>query len=107
MLPAFRYHPDPLRTGSVVAADTECVCCGESRGYVYAIAPIAEEDIEPETLCPCFNVSTAARTCSTSTSRDIESALGLPAQFGQRGQDLLTFGRVLVRPHHRVDRGKA
>jgi len=61
-LPVFRYHPDPLRTGSVVASDSECVRCGEARGYVYALAPIAEEDIEPETLCPwCIEDGSAAR----------------------------------------------
>ncbi|WP_274521918.1 CbrC family protein [Burkholderia pyrrocinia] len=35
-LPAFRYHPDPLATGSVIRSDARCVCCGDARGYVYA-----------------------------------------------------------------------
>jgi uncharacterized protein CbrC (UPF0167 family) len=61
-LPAFRYHPDPRRTGSVVASETECVCCGQSRGYVYAIAPITEENIEAGALCPwCIADGSAAR----------------------------------------------
>ncbi|WP_409994824.1 CbrC family protein [Burkholderia stabilis] len=25
-LPAFRYHPDPLATGSVIRSDARCVC---------------------------------------------------------------------------------
>ncbi|WP_084910671.1 CbrC family protein [Burkholderia ubonensis] len=35
-LPTFRYHPDPLGTGSVVESDARCVCCGVARGYRYA-----------------------------------------------------------------------
>ena len=34
-LPTFKYHPDPIATGSVVVADTTCCCCGKARGYVY------------------------------------------------------------------------
>ncbi|MCU9953286.1 CbrC family protein [Burkholderia pyrrocinia] len=32
-LPAFRYHPDPLATGSVIRSDARCMCCGDARGY--------------------------------------------------------------------------
>ncbi|WP_338641840.1 CbrC family protein [Burkholderia pyrrocinia] len=35
-LPAFRYHPDPLATGSVIRSDARRVCCGDARGHVYA-----------------------------------------------------------------------
>jgi uncharacterized protein len=61
-LPQFRYHPDPVRTGSIVASDTECVCCGVSRGYVYAPSPFAEDDLEGQ-LCPwCIADGAAAAT---------------------------------------------
>jgi uncharacterized protein CbrC (UPF0167 family) len=31
-LPSFRYHPDPLATGSVIAArDMPCLCCNRIR----------------------------------------------------------------------------
>jgi len=50
-LPRFTYHPDPIATGGVVAADTPCVCCGESRGYVYAGPVYAEEEYGHE-ICP-------------------------------------------------------
>jgi uncharacterized protein CbrC (UPF0167 family) len=33
--PTFRYHPDPLATGSAVESDAICDVCGESRGVVY------------------------------------------------------------------------
>ena len=35
-LPRFRYHPNPMETGSVIASDARCVVCGEARGFVYA-----------------------------------------------------------------------
>jgi uncharacterized protein CbrC (UPF0167 family) len=34
-LPQFRYHPDPIATGSIEASDQRCVCCQEARGFVY------------------------------------------------------------------------
>lgn len=51
-LPVFRYHPDPVRTGSIAVSANECRCCGRSRGYVYTLAPYTEEEIEEESLCP-------------------------------------------------------
>lgn len=35
-LPTFKYHPNPLATGMVVVSDTDCVCCGKARGFIYA-----------------------------------------------------------------------
>jgi len=49
-LPPFRYHPDPIRSGSVVPSDAVCDRCGQARGYVYD-GPVYVEDDEP-TLCP-------------------------------------------------------
>ncbi len=50
--PAFRYHPDPVATGSVVASENACRVCGRSRGFVYAIAPYCEEDGLEDSICP-------------------------------------------------------
>lgn len=50
-LPAFRYHPDPLSTGSVIRSDTRCVCCGEARGHVYA-GPVYAVDEYEQCICP-------------------------------------------------------
>ena len=33
--PTFKYHPDPVGTGSVVRSTMACACCGEARGYIY------------------------------------------------------------------------
>ncbi|MGV8422639.1 CbrC family protein, partial [Pseudomonas aeruginosa] len=31
-LPHFRYHPEPLASGSIEASATTCQCCGKARG---------------------------------------------------------------------------
>jgi uncharacterized protein CbrC (UPF0167 family) len=49
-LPAFKYHPDPLATGSVIASDAVCECCKSARGFIYS-GPVYGEE-EPEDLCP-------------------------------------------------------
>lgn len=50
-LPHFRYHPDPLASGSVVVSTAICRRCGEARGYVYTGPVYAEGDLE-DALCP-------------------------------------------------------
>jgi uncharacterized protein CbrC (UPF0167 family) len=50
-LPEFRYHPDPVATGSVVPSGAECVCCSQARGYIYSgpVYSVAELD---QSICP-------------------------------------------------------
>lgn len=50
-LPHFKYHPDPLATGSVKSSPNVCRCCGEARGYIYTSTPYAEESLG-NCLCP-------------------------------------------------------
>jgi uncharacterized protein CbrC (UPF0167 family) len=58
-LPVFRYHPDPLATGSVVPSEAPCDCCGQRRGFVYDGPVYAVAD--PEALCPwCLADGSAA-----------------------------------------------
>jgi uncharacterized protein CbrC (UPF0167 family) len=62
-LPAFRYHPDPVGTGSVVARVIVCGVCGEPREYAYT-GPYASPDAHYENedpLCPwCIADGSAA-----------------------------------------------
>jgi uncharacterized protein CbrC (UPF0167 family) len=59
-LPVFRYHPDPLATGSIVASDATCRCCDRARGYTYAGPVYADEELD-DSLCPwCIADGTAA-----------------------------------------------
>jgi hypothetical protein len=61
-LPAFRYHPDPLASGSVQAATVDCLACGEQRSYVY-VGPVYAEGEYSGKFCPwCIADGTAATT---------------------------------------------
>jgi uncharacterized protein len=50
-LPTFRYHPDPIASGSVVASDVQCLCCNERRGFIYAGPAYCKAELE-EAICP-------------------------------------------------------
>ena len=58
--PIFRYHPDPIATGSVVLSPQPCGCCGLVRGYLY-VGPIYSAVYDGEPICPeCVGDGTAA-----------------------------------------------
>ena len=60
MLPTFRYHPDPIATGSVKQSDKECRSCGQARGYIYTASVYAQDDLD-EQICPwCIADGSAA-----------------------------------------------
>jgi len=50
-LPKFRYHPDPIATGSVVKSDVVCERCGKARGFIYTGPVYAEEELV-DCICP-------------------------------------------------------
>jgi len=59
-LPVFKYHPDPIATGSIVKSDQECRCCGKKTGFIYAGPVYAEEELD-QAFCPwCIADGTAA-----------------------------------------------
>ena len=61
-LPTFRYHPDPLASGSVVASDKQCRCCGKARGFIYTGPVYAEDDLD-NSICPwCIADGSANKT---------------------------------------------
>jgi hypothetical protein len=49
-LPEFRYHPDPVGTGSVVASDDRCDACGRTAGYVY-VGPVYSSKVTRPVVC--------------------------------------------------------
>lgn len=51
-LPSFRYHPNPIKTGTFVISEVGeiCDCCRKTTMYVYTGPFYAEEDVE--CLCP-------------------------------------------------------
>ena len=50
-LPAFRYHPDPIASGSVVASTKECRSCEKVRGFIYTGPTYSDEELD-DALCP-------------------------------------------------------
>lgn len=59
-LPTFRYHPDPLSTGSVKVGNAVCDCCGKARGFQYAASFYCLQSPRP-ILCPwCIATGEAA-----------------------------------------------
>src|SRR5258708_36802594 len=58
-LPFFKYHPDPIATGSIRPSDTTCVVCGQSNGFVY-IGPVYCVGEYTDCICPwCIANGTA------------------------------------------------
>jgi uncharacterized protein len=81
-LPAFRYHPDPLATGSVRPdSDTACLGCNRIRGYIYTGPVYTEKNfILDEHLCPwCIADGSAAKQFGA-TFNDTAEATGIPDQ---------------------------
>jgi len=59
-LPKFKYHPDPLATGSIEKSDKKCRCCGKKTGFIYAGPVYAEEELD-HSICPwCIADGSAA-----------------------------------------------
>jgi uncharacterized protein CbrC (UPF0167 family) len=59
-LPRFRYHPDPVATGSVERSEAVCRVCGVARGYIYTGPTFGEEDLD-DAVCPwCIADGSAA-----------------------------------------------
>ncbi|MGV9805299.1 CbrC family protein [Micromonospora chersina] len=59
-LPSFRHHPDPLGTGSVIAAEVACVSCEQLRPYTYTGPVYAVQELV-DVLCPwCIADGSAA-----------------------------------------------
>lgn len=57
--PTFKYHPDPIKTGSVIESDMTCIVCEQKRGYIYVGPAYAVEEYSEE-ICPwCINDGSA------------------------------------------------
>ena len=74
-LPIFRYHPDPLHSGSVVASTEACDGCGQRRGHLYSGPVYSEHDAEPR-LCPWCIADGTAHAKLGATFVDVEAFTG-------------------------------
>jgi uncharacterized protein CbrC (UPF0167 family) len=70
-LPHFRFHPDPLKSGSVVASAKKCLCCKQAGGYIYSGPVYTEHDVE-NALCPWCIADGKAHTKFDVTFTDYE-----------------------------------
>lgn len=50
-LPNFRYHPEPIKTGSVRRSDNLCKSCNKKTGYIY-VGPVFSKEELCECICP-------------------------------------------------------
>jgi uncharacterized protein CbrC (UPF0167 family) len=77
-LPEFRYHPDPIMSGSIAESMAKCRVCKKARGYIYTAPAYAEEDLD-EAICPWCIASGAANKKFDATFVDSEAfADGIP-----------------------------
>lgn len=59
-LPAFKYHPDPVATGSIEPSTTVCACCQLERGYIYCSSFYSVVSYRRQ-ICPwCIHDGSAA-----------------------------------------------
>ncbi|WP_454796813.1 CbrC family protein [Novosphingobium lindaniclasticum] len=66
VLPTFRYHPDPIATGSIEPSKIRCVCCEQARGFIYT-GPVYALDEYQDSICPwCIADGLANARLSTS-----------------------------------------
>lgn len=69
VLPIFRYHPNPVATGSFKASDATCPCCQRVRGCEYVASVYCAG--EAQGLCPwCIADGSAARKFDAMFSDD-------------------------------------
>ena len=59
-LPKFKYHPNPLQTGSIEQSNEECEVCKQKRGYISTTGIYAIENVD--NICPwCIADGSAAK----------------------------------------------
>lgn len=78
-LPQFRYHPDPLQTGSIQKRDGTCACCGREVEFLYVSSVYSTHDLRSR-LCPWCVADGSAHARFGATFSDDYSLLraGLP-----------------------------
>jgi uncharacterized protein len=69
-LPFFKYHPNPIETGNVIASEDICLCCNQKRGYIYQSSIYTPQDLDGS-VCPwCIANGSAAKKFEATFSDD-------------------------------------
>ncbi|MGH2688618.1 MAG: CbrC family protein [Actinomycetota bacterium] len=77
-LPSFRYHPDPVATGSFVRSKRLCLSCVQARGWVYTGPVYAVGDYRND-FCPwCIADGSAAATFGAEFTDEYDVPNGVP-----------------------------
>jgi uncharacterized protein CbrC (UPF0167 family) len=79
-LPVFRYHPEPLVTGSVKRKLGRCVCCERSVEFLYVASVYTRHQDIRERICPWCIADGGAHTKFDATFSDSHPLIvaGLP-----------------------------
>ena len=104
-LPFFKYHPDPLKTGSFQELDEPavCPCCGEKTPVIYTGPFYAIDEVDG--LCPSCIASGAAAEKFDGAFQDSESTdeVDDPDQLDPAHPRLLRLAAgILARPLRRL-----
>jgi uncharacterized protein len=86
-LPTFKYHPDPVASGSVEKSDKVCACCNEAKGYIYTGSVYSEGD-EIDAICPWCIADESAHEKFGASFNDAE---GLYDQVAPKVADEVEF----------------
>ncbi len=74
--PKFKYHPNPIETGSIEASDATCEVCNQKRGYRITSSIYCKENVD--NICPwCVTDGTASKKYRGEFVADIENWEGL------------------------------
>ena len=69
-LPKFKYHQNPILTGSIKESSNVCECCNEHKGYIYTSTMYSEIDVD--SICPwCIASGLAAEKFDGRFSDDL------------------------------------
>ena len=89
ILPTFKYHPDPLATGSVEKSCTTCACCGKARGFIYTGPVYADEEYD-QCICPWCIADGSAHEKMEASFTDDAGIVGGGGVYGMRFQGKLS-----------------
>lgn len=93
-LPTFRFHPDPVQSGSVERSGATCRACGRVRGFVYMGPCYGEVDLDGA-LCPWCIADGNAHAKFATTFHDLtlpdDADPAARAEIEQRTPGFATF----------------
>lgn len=73
--PIFKYHPNPLETKNITESTVKCICCEQSRGFIY-VASVYARGTYDDVICPwCIADGSAAKKLDATFCSDIDGEI--------------------------------